>query len=502
MGNSRNQMWAKKIAFVCAALLLAVLAAAGGASGREAGMGAGGGRASSAEWGLAGTQLSGPTQAVKLAADDAQISDFFGSAIAVEGDIFVVGALGEAGGPGDPLWHAGAVYVFERDQGGAGNWGQVVKLTAGDAGFMDEFGHAVAVSGDTIAVGAPYENGGDGNPLSDAGAVYIFERDQGGPGNWGQVTKVMAGDPGVEDDFGRAVSLSGDTLVVGAPGEDGGPGDPMSYVGAVYVFERNQGGPDNWGQVTKLVPSDAQTDDGFGNGVAVSGDTLVAGSPTEGGGPGDPLPWAGAAYVFERNQGGAGNWGEVAKLTASDAQSFDHFGWALAVEGDTIVVGAPFEEGGPGDPMFVAGAAYVFERNQGGAGNWGEVARLAAGDPDEGDFFGDQVAVVGELIVAGTPYESGGPGDPLLRAGASYVFERNQGGAGNWGQLVKLTADDAQAEDIFGSDVALGSDGLIFVGALDGDAAGPPPVVDSGVAYIFDLEAAVTYSNYLPIVRK
>ena len=496
MRDTGNRPLMGKMVFVFVGLLLAVFITVDGAMGRNTREGAATAGLTSAEWGQISTQLPVPMQAVKLAADDAQISDFFGSAVAVDGDIFVVGALGEAGGPGDPLWHAGAAYVFERNQGGPGNWGQVAKLTAGDPGFMDEFGHSVAVSGDTIAIGTPFENGGDGHPLLDAGAVYIFERDQGGPGNWGQVIKLMAGDPGEEDDFGRTISLNGDTLVVGSPGEDGGPGDPMSYIGAVYVFERDEGGPDNWGQVIKLLPGDAQPGDGFGNAVAVSGDTLVAGSPTERGGPGDPLPWAGAAYVFERNQGGAGNWGEVAKLTASDAQPNDRLGSALAVDGDTIVVSAPFEEGGPGDPLFVAGAAYVYERDQGGPGNWGEVTKLVAADPDEHDFFGSQVAVLGDLIVSGTPYESGGPGDPLLRAGAAYVFERDQ--AGNWGQVGKLTADDAQAEDIFGSDVAIGSEGLIFVGALDGDAEGPPPVTDSGAAYIFDLAAEVTYSVYLP----
>lgn len=445
-------------------------------------------------------QLLQSGQVTKIAAEDAQISDFFGSAMSVDGDTVVIGAFAEKGGVGDPIWNAGAAYIFERNQGGQNNWGQVAKLTAGDPGFMDHFGHSVAISGDTVAVGAPYENGGNGNPISDAGAVYIFQRDQGGANNWGQVVKVTAGDPQEEDDFGFSVSLSGDTLVVGAPGEDGGPGDPMSYAGAVYIFERDQGGANNWGQFVKIAAGDIQSGDGFGSGVAISGDTLVAGSPTEDGGPGDPRNWAGAAYIFERNQGGPDNWGEVTKLIASDTQTFDHFGWAVAIDEDTIVVGAPFEEGGPGDPWFVAGAAYVFERDQGGMGNWGESARLAPSDPGEGDYFGRSVAVFGNIIISGSPNENGGPGDPLPLSGAAYVFERDQGGAGNWGESIKLVPDDAEAADTFGSGTAVSSSGLIFIGASDGDVDGPPEVADSGVAYIFDLQAAESFSLYLPAV--
>jgi hypothetical protein len=214
------------------------------------------------------------------------------------------------------------------------------------------------------------------------------------------------------------------------------------------------------------------------------------------------MPSAGAAHVFERDQGGPDNWGEVIKLSASDGQTFDHFGFSAAIAGDTIVVGAPFEEGGPGDPLFVAGAAYVFERNQGGAGNWGESARLSASDPGEGDYFGRQVAVLGDTIICGSPNENGGPGDPLMLAGAAYVFERDQGGAGNWGERVKLIPDDAEAGDAFGSAVAVNDNGSIFVGAADGDVDGQPPVMDSGVVYVFGPDIEIEFRLYLPVVGK
>ena len=125
------------------------------------------------------------------------------------------------------------------------------------------------------------------------------------------------------------MAISGDTAVVGACCEDTGGFD----AGAAYVFQRNQGGADNWGEVKKLTASDAQASDRFGHSVAVSGDTAVVGAFRE-----DAL--VGAAYVFQRNQGDADNWGEVKKLTASDAQDIDFFAHGVAISGDTAVVGA------------------------------------------------------------------------------------------------------------------------------------------------------------------
>ncbi|MCH8010105.1 MAG: FG-GAP repeat protein, partial [Chloroflexi bacterium] len=118
----------------------------------------------------------------------------------------------------------------------------------------------------------------------------------------------------------------------------------------------------------KITASDAETGDNFSTrAVAISGDTIVAGASGEDGGVGDPLDKAGAAYVFQRDEGGAGNWGEVTKLTASDAQADDRFGFRVAVSVDTIVVGAHLEDGGAGDPVLNTGAVYVFQRDEGGA---------------------------------------------------------------------------------------------------------------------------------------
>ncbi|MFC1981249.1 FG-GAP repeat protein [Chloroflexota bacterium] len=234
--------------------------------------------------------------------------------------------------------------MFERNQGGADNWGQVKKLIASDGATDDLFGYTVSISGDTLVVGA-YQDDDNG---SDSGSAYVFARNQGGADNWGQVAKLIASDGAEDDRFGRTVSISGDTLAVGAHGDD----DNGSESGSAYVFERNQGGADSWGQVKKLTSSDVATGDNFGLSVSISGDTLIVGAVWDD----DNGSNSGSAYLFERNQGGADNWGEIAKLTASDGAADDEFGHAVSISGDTLVVGMRLDDdNGPN-----SGSAYVF----------------------------------------------------------------------------------------------------------------------------------------------
>lgn len=432
----------------------------------------------------------------KIMASDAQAFDSFGISTAIDGNTIVVGANGEDGGPGNPASEAGAAYVYERNTGGPGNWGEVVRLSAGDGQLEDYFGWVVAISGDWIAVGAAGEDGGPGDPLPDAGAVYLFERNQGGSNNWGQVLKITSNDIQAGDYFGRSVAIEGDTLLVGAVYESGGPGDPLPNAGAVYIFERNQGGANNWGQVKKLSSSDIQDGDYFGRKIDISGDLVVVSATNEDGGPGDPVSNQGAAYVFERNQGGTNNWGQVKKLTASDGQTNDFFGWP-AIDGDTIAIGAPGEDGGAGDPTSGAGAAYIFNRNQGGAGNWGELKKITASDAQDLDGFGPGIALSGDTLVVGTDDEDGGPGDPLPQAGAAYIFKRDQGGPDNWGEVEKLTPGDIQMDDRFAQNVAIDG-GTIVIGSYLEDGGSGDPIEDSGAAYVF--REAFNRKAYLPVM--
>ncbi len=161
--------------------------------------------------------------------------------------------------------------------------------------------------------------------------------------------KLTASDAAAYDYFGRAVSLYGDTAVIGAPFDD----DAGSSSGSAYVFYRNQGGADAWGEVVKLTASDAAPSSLFGYVLSVSGDTVVIGAHIADGAAGSDQ---GFAYVFQRNGGGADAWGEVVKLSASDATPEDHFGISVSVYGDTAVIGAYRND----DDGTNSGSAYVF----------------------------------------------------------------------------------------------------------------------------------------------
>ena len=397
----------------------------------------------------------------KLLASDGQAWDHFGLGVAVSGDTAFVGApLADAEGV-----NRGAVYVFERDQGGQDSWGEVKKLTVADApGGWDQLGRTVAADGDTVVVGA-------------SSAAYVFQRDEGGQDNWGEVKKLTSSSIGQLDErFGHSVAVGGDTVVVGAHGHDLG-GAEFGMFGAAYIFRRDQGGAENWGEVKLLIASNAETTDHFGFGVAVSGDIVVVGAPQEDVGTkeaGDYVFQAGAAYVFQRDEGGQDNWGEVKKFNASDAGGFAHLGGSVAVSGDTALVGARYwrgasESSGPG-------AGYIFQRDEGGTNNWGEVKLLTAADGAPHAQLGYGVALSGDTAVLGAPTD----GPDHSHFGAAYVFARDQGGTDNWGVVEKLRASDPDMEDRFGRRVAVSGD-TALIGARDEDNTAE----GSGAAYVF-----------------
>ena len=393
-----------------------------------------------------------PEELYKRLASDAEDDDRFGRSVALDGDYAIVGANLEDGEGGSDR---GSAYILDRDEGGTDNWGEVKKLTASDAADGDQFGTSVSIDGGTAVVGAPYK---------DSGAAYVFYRDEGGDDNWGQEAILTASDAESGDLFGWSVSVSGNYAVAGAPYEDTGGADS----GAVYVFFRNEGGENNWGQVAKLTASDAADDDHFGISVAISGDFVVVGANFGDGLAAD----SGAAYVFGRNQGGDDTWGQVTKLTASDGQSLDMFGYSVALDGYSVVVGAAGKLGGG----FFRGAAYIYGRNQGGDDNWGEVVKLTSSDPEDFDYFGGSVAIDGNYIVIGA---AGKWGDGFNR-GAAYIFDRNRGGDDNWGEVIKLTASDPEDQANFGNSVAISGDYAV-VSAEGEDGEG----TDRGAIYIF-----------------
>jgi hypothetical protein len=383
----------------------------------------------------------------KLTASDAATQDRFGRSVSVSGETAVVGAdrNDDAGSA------SGSAYVFVRD---GFRWIEQTKLTASDAKAFDLFGFSVAISGETAVIGASED---DQEDLYNAGSAYVFVRNGT---DWTEQAMLTASDMAAEDKLGWDVAVSGDTAVVSAILDD----DAGSSSGSAYVFVRN--GTD-WSQQVKLTASDAEEDDTFGYSVSLSGDTAVIGAPFDVH-ANSTVP-AGSAYVFVRN---GTVWSEQAKLTSSDATGGDNFGYAVALSGDTAVIGARRDD----DAGSSSGSAYVFVRN---GMTWSQQAKLTASDAATGDWFGVSVAVDGDTTVVGAQYDD--QPDVSTSAGAAYVFVR--GGTG-WNELLKLTASDAVDDPTgnhFGNAVAVSGDIAVVAAEFD-DHEG----FLTGSAYVFE----------------
>jgi len=462
------------------------------------------------------------TQGAYLKASNTDAEDMFGASVATSGDTVVVGApdersnaTGVNGNQADnSAPRAGAAYVFVRS---GGVWIQQAYLKASNTGAQDMFGSSVAVSGDTLVVGAPGEdsnatgingNASD-NSASSSGAAYVFV--QAG-GVWSQQAYLKASNTEANDLFGYSVSVSGGTVVVGAPAEDsnamgvnGNASDnSASASGAGYVFTRSGV---VWSQQAYLKASNTQAGDAFGWSVTVSGDTLVVGAPTEdsnatgvnGNQSDNSALESGAAYAFMRS-GGA--WSQQAYLKASNTQAGDKFGSSVAVFNDTTVVGAPFEasnatgvNGNQSDNSAPeSGAAYVFVLS---GGVWSQQAYLKASNTGSFDSFGGSVAASGDIVVVGAHIESsnatgvdGNQSDnSALESGAAYVFVRS---GGVWNQQAYLKASNAGQFDRFGYSVGVAGTTVVVGAPLeDSNATGVNGnqannlADDSGAAYVF-----------------
>ena len=361
----------------------------------------------------------------KFTATDGERGDEFGRAVAVQGNVAVVGAPNdESAGYG-----TGAAYVFERTTAG---WQFQQKLTAHDATSYSFFGASVAVDGDRIVVG------GYGDPNADiySGAAYVFNRVGT---KWTPEQKLTGSENSIFDSFGISVAIRGDRIVCGAFGNSD---FNQSEVGSAYVFQRVNG---LWVQQQELTASDSASLARFGLAVGLNDDTIVVGAD----GDSELGFYSGSIYVFGFD---GSSWIQQQKIHAQDPHEGSSFGYHLAVSDDTIVVGAPGDEVG----SHTHGAAYVFSRRSHG---WLQDRKLLARDSDVFDGFGLRVAVSGDTIAVGSVFDH----DASLYSGAAYVYKRN--GQSGWSLEEKLFPSDAARDDAFGSAVAVG-DNTVLVGAF------------------------------------
>jgi hypothetical protein len=332
---------------------------------------------------------------------------------------------------------------------------QVYKTADPLSGNNDQMGNAVAIDSSTALVGVRF----DDEKGTNAGAAIVYERNS--LGEWAPVKRLLPADSTAGDQFGYAVALHKNWALVAA---NLGDGSTNSNNGVVYVFERNTGGSNQWGQVTKLAPPTNQgTNLNFGVSVVFDGRFALVGASFD-----DQVANnAGAVYVFDAQN----NWLQSAKLIASDGAANDEFGFSVAIDSQSVaIIGAINHDAAANN----AGAAYLFRLTP--AGNWTQVKKLLASNGAANDWFGYSVGIDNGWAVVGAPLSD----FRAPNAGVAYSFQRNFGGVNNWGETGKLFAYDAASNDQLGRSLALDS-ALVVLGAPNENAKG----ANAGAGYTF-----------------
>ncbi|MEO6832659.1 MAG: T9SS type A sorting domain-containing protein [Chitinophagaceae bacterium] len=428
----------------------------------------------------------------KIVPDVRNGGDYFGSAVAIDGDYLVVGAqLGDLDAAGlNYKKDAGAAYIFHRN---VNTWTQQQMIVASDRTAGASFG-TVDISGDYVIVGALYKDEvRDGILRPGAGSAYIFKRSGT---TWAEQSKIVASDRDTSSFFGCSVGISGDYALVGAyaEGVDSTTLLRMSNAGAAYIFNRNG---TSWSQQYKLVTIDRVPNDQFGYSVAIKGNYAIVGAPLEDEDVAgtNPLGDAGAAYIFYKS---GNNWAFQQKIVASDRTIIGNFGNAVSISGDYAIVGAfQNDKNATGANVLAgSGAAYIFHRN---GTVWTQQQKLVATDRDSGDFFGVSVGISGDYAIIGAyqgDKDSAGL-NKMTNAGAAYIFKRN---GTTWAQQKKMVASDRSPFDYFGSAVAIDGSTAIVSAPLDAeDASGGNGKASAGSVYIFNL-SGTTWTQTQKIV--
>ena len=374
----------------------------------------------------------------KLTAFDGEANDYFGQSVAISGSTMVVGAKGDD--------YLGSAYIYERNA--CGEWLLIKKILPSDRGTFgsyDRFGSHVAISGDTVTV-ARY----------DRDKVYIYSRNQGGENNWGEVKKLTS------SLNVASIAISGDTIVVG---------DQLNR--SAYIHERNEGGSNNWGKTKEIVASYGEPYQYFGHSVAISEDanTIIVGVN-------DMLQGeytSGSGYIYERDVGGNNNWGEVGRLPSS----------YVAISQDTIVVARPYYDATDDDLGF-ARPLSIYKRSN---STWEKVREISSSNNIDSSF-GLYINISGDTIVAGPV---------LIEPSFPYVFfvsvfERNSGGNNTWGEVEQLQIDGLGDGFPDGMPIGISEDNTIVVGAGRNDDKGK----NAGLVYVVSVNflSSFTLTTY------
>jgi hypothetical protein len=385
------------------------------------------------------------TQLGELTPSARATSDWFGISTAISGSTMVVGDFDSN------IETYGAAYVYVEPDDGWHDMTQVAKLTSSDSG--EGFGTSVAIYGSIIVVGAA--NASNLNaPASTPGAAYVFVEPAGGWTNMTETAKLTASDGKPGDAFGNSVSISGNTIGVGAFFATDSSGN--SFAGKSYVFERpSNGWTGDLTQTAELTASDSQLLNYMGASVAIAGNVVIVGAYGHNN-------FEGTAYIFVEPSGGWKNMAQTGELTASDGTDSNDFGFSAAISGNTVVIGAVNAANGDG-------AAYVFVKPATGWTSMTQNGELRSANVTEGVSFGQSVAISGNIVVIGAPGLNS-------EQGAVYFFVKPGAGWKNQVSGNELLASDGEPNDSFGASTGV-SGTTVVVGA----PAGTSP----GAAYVF-----------------
>lgn len=394
------------------------------------------------------------TQDAKLLASDGAASDWFGYSVAMSnnGEYTAVCAYGDDVNGSN----SGSAYIFFND---GNSWTEQTKISPANGVASQSFGFSLALSenGNYLICGAR-------NPTSN-GSAYIYKRTGT---NWNLEQEVFASDGLPNDCFGEAVAIddAGETIVISSPNRD----DNGTNSGAAYIFSRSG---TTWTQTKKLLPSDGASEDQFGLwtiGMSGDGNYTIIGSHRND----DDGENSGSAYIFFKD---GGNWTEEVKLTASNAEADDQFGFSCSLDedGNYAVIGARFGNGN----VVNSGAVYAFARS---GTTWNETAIISASDAATFDSFGQALDInsSGNRIIVGAPDED----SPSMSSGAAYTFTRS---GTMWTQQQKLISDEPTFFDFYGSAVSISPVGDFFIAGVNGD---DDLGNSSGSAYVYELPFA------------
>jgi hypothetical protein len=383
----------------------------------------------------------------------------FGRSVAISGDIAVVGRHYA------PQDDNGAIYIYRKDKYGTKSWGLTRILRIRPSYDFKDFGKVIALDGDTLATSAITKLEVDQTIRE----IFIFQQDPDDPDKWKFVKRLESPDEMYDEGFGAdSIALYDDYLAVSDILDD----DTADNSGAVYLFERDKGGADNWGLLKKIKDDFPVENDNWGKVLDLEDDMLVIRNlePKEGGGTGP-----GSVELLYKDQLGANNWGRLKRLFLENGVDNDRYGWDASVSGDFLAVSAVHRD----EKGIDSGAVYLYQKHRGGTYNWGFLKKLLPADLATKDYFGGNLSLKDGVLVVGAHGDDNAKGE---NAGVVFIFHQNKGGDNVWGLSGRYTPDDGFENQKFGSYVANeGSNALI--GVPDDTPSGEL----SGSAYLIDV---------------